>query len=329
MKFHRLVKHTLKTFLGYKAEGIGIILTRRCNLTCAYCKIKDNSEKTKNTELSLDQWQTIIDKFTQKKHQHFIFTGGEPLLFPDVYKLIDYTSKKAMTSLITNTTLLNEENFSNLKNLDFLTFSADTAGENNIFEKNANDKLKLIHNNCKKYNIDPAAIITITAKNIEEVPTIIKELTAYKIPALLSIIHSSASRQFEFRGNTPELEFSTDAQINELKTLQNTLLQMKREKYLIAERNDFIKNMSEFCQNNYQIKCPAGDKFMTIDVNGQIKVCHDIPASSINALSFTDYNEMKNAIKQTIPKTCNCYYDCYYNSQYSLINRLLHHASRI
>lgn len=328
MKFNKLIKHTLKSFLGYKSEGIGIILTRRCNLSCHYCKIKNNDILPEN-ELSLKQWQIIIAKLIKNKHQHFIFTGGEPLLYPDIFKLIDSTSKNALTSLITNTYLLSETVFTKLKNLNFLTFSIDTFTENESLQKNTLKQLPLIAENCKKYKINPAAIITITKQNVLDIPMIIKELTKYKIPALLSIIHSDKYDTFDFRGYSPNLEFTTNDDFKNLELLQTTLLQMKKEKFLIAERNEFIKNMILFCKGNYQIKCPACDKFLTIDYTGNIKACHDIPASKINALTFTNYTEMKQEVKKTIPANCNCYYDCYFNSQYSLTNRLFHHISRI
>ncbi|MFW6024719.1 MAG: radical SAM protein [Candidatus Woesearchaeota archaeon] len=162
MNLSRKVKFGLKYLTGHKIQGVGINLTRRCDLNCSYCQIKDNSSKEK--ELSNIEWKKIINKFIKNKHAHFIFTGGEPLLYEGVFDLIDYTSKSALTSLITNTNQLNKNNAHKLKNLDFLTFSWDTTTKDNTFKKNSLSKLKLIERTSKRYNIKPSTIITILLK---------------------------------------------------------------------------------------------------------------------------------------------------------------------
>jgi MoaA/NifB/PqqE/SkfB family radical SAM enzyme len=308
----RLASFGIKHLLGYKVQGIGLILTRRCNLTCSYCKIIEYQKE----ELSTNDWKKIIRKFQDNNHRHFIFTGGEPLLYPGVFDLITFASRRSLTSLITNGTLLTPERFKRMKNLDFLTFSYDS--DSDTHQKNTTTKLSLITRMCKRYSITPSAIITITKRNVQEIPTIIKRLNRYKIPALLSLIHSDVG-PYDFRGHAPDLEFQTPEDLKRLNRLQKTLLKMKRNGYRISEKDAFIKNLSTYAKKEYQIKCPATEPFFTIDTDGAIKACHDMPASSINALTFRNYNKMKKEVKKTVFKDCTCYYDCYFNSQYSLL----------
>ena len=97
----------------HKISGVGIILTRRCNLECDYCNvIRSNNKK----ELKTEEWKKIITKFIKNKHIHFVFTGGEALLYPGIFELIDFTSKHALVSLISNGKLLTQENLKRLKN---------------------------------------------------------------------------------------------------------------------------------------------------------------------------------------------------------------------
>ena len=316
-------KFGIKYFLGHKPEGIGLILTRRCNIDCSYCKIKDNSGRKK--ELTKEKWKKIIDKFVQNKHMHFIFTGGEPLLYKGVYELVDYTSKKAATSLITNSILLNNETFDKLKNLDFLTFSCDTNSKDGKMTKNTLNKFKFISQKSLELGIKPSTIITITSKNTHEVIPIIKEASKYNISILLSFIHSDQG-DYDFRGYAPFLEFKSDKEFNELELLQRRLLQMKKEGYKISESDYFIKNMINYANGTFNTKCPATEPFFTIDCDGFIKPCHDIKASKINALEFEDYPEMKEKVSMMIPKKCSCYYDCYINKsdkKMDLIKRTL------
>ncbi|MGM5481915.1 MAG: radical SAM protein [Nanobdellota archaeon] len=309
MRILRLVRFGLKYLLGYKVDGIGLILTRRCNLNCPYCKIKSNSNSTK---LSVSSWKKIIDKFVENKHIHFIFTGGEPLLYKDLPSLINYASKKSITSLITNATLINPEYFKKMKNLDYLTFSIDELFNKNGFEKCPVDKLEMIKINSAKYGIETSAIITINSQNIDDVPSIIKKVNSYGIPVLLSLLHSDEGN-YDFRSYVPDLEFKTQKQVAKLRELEMTLLRMKKEGYMISENNDFIKNMANYVTGKFKIQCPAANYFFTINNDGFIKACHDMKPSKINALEFKDYGKMRIELKKTIMPSCNCYYDCYFN----------------
>lgn len=320
MKFLRLIKFGIKFLFGYKLQGIGLIVTRKCNLTCSYCKIKDNSGKKK--ELTKNEWFSVIENFVKNKHSHFIFTGGEPLIRSDIYELINYASKFALTSLITNTFYLSDDTFPKLKNLDFLTFSCDSLSPSKKFEKNTLDKISLISKWTKILNIKATAIVTVTSKNVTNVPLIIKKLNDKKISVLLSLIHSSKSSKYEFRNYTPYLEFRTKGERNSLIKLQKQLLIMKKRGCKILESESFLKNMVNYASGSYKIDCPATNPFFTIDCDGFIKPCHDIKASKINAVNFNNYKIMKKEVSKMIPKNCNCYYDCYFNSKTKLKNFL-------
>ena len=63
MKLSRLLKFGPKIFT-HKLTGVGIILTRKCNLSCRYCNVV---KKNNNNELSIDQWKKVIDKFVYNK----------------------------------------------------------------------------------------------------------------------------------------------------------------------------------------------------------------------------------------------------------------------
>ena len=320
MKFQRLSKLGIKYLMGYKHQGIGLILTRKCNIDCSYCKIKDNSGKRK--ELTINEWKSIIKKFSNNKHMHFIFTGGEPLLYNGVYDLIDYASKNSATSLITNTLLLNNNSFPRLKNLDYLTFSCDTSQLKSNLTKNTLDKFNFISESSRKYNITPSVIITVTSKNTDEIPLMVTKASKQGISVLLSLIHSNEG-SYDFRNHSPNLEFKTIDDFKKLEQLQNKLILLKQKGYKISESDFFIRNMINYVKGSFKIDCPAANPFFTIDCDGMIKPCHDIKATNISALEFTDYNIMNEQIKKNVPKSCNCYYDCYVNNSSKKIENII------
>lgn len=308
MRLIRKIRFGCKIF-SHKITGIGIMLTRQCNLRCKYCNtIKDDN----GIHLNVAQWKKIIDKFIRNGHLQFVFTGGEPLLYEGVFELIDYTYDKAMTSLITNGVLLNESNIRQLSRLDFLNISLDDINEDTISEKFDVSKLGLISDFSKRFDVRVCIITCVTAKNVTRVAELIETVSKYEFDFLISPIHSNKGR-YVYRGYNPELEFRTEEDFKHLKDLQSRLLHMKAQGRRIAESNDFIKDMSNYAKNKFRMWCLAGEDYFCINNDGYIMACHDTMPSDVNALEFSDYEEMKKSVKKPIPKDCNCFYDCYYN----------------
>lgn len=313
----RLARFGAMYLSGWELRGVGLNLTRRCNLTCRYCRIVDNSPERRRKELTPEQWLQIIDRLVSHRRAHFIFTGGEPLLYDGVFRLVDHASGRALTSMITNATLLDQACFDRLDNLDFLTFSFDTldAGRSSL-PKDPSARLGLIAEQCRRQRITPSAIVVVSAKNYTEVEDIVRLLDAHGISALLSMIHSGGG-EWDFRHHAPDLEFSTEEDLRGLEALQRRLLEMKRAGVRIAESDTYLSNMAAFARGTFRIRCPAAQPFLTVDLDGRIKACHDTPASALNALTFTDYDAMLRQVRSTVHAGCNCYYDCYVEGQAS------------
>jgi MoaA/NifB/PqqE/SkfB family radical SAM enzyme len=307
----RLARFGTRHLMGARSRAVGVNLTRRCNLSCSYCKIYDNSRERMERELTVAQWKEILDKFMAHGHQHFVFTGGEPFLYQGLPELIAYASERAMTSLITNTTYLDARRFASVAPLDFITFSFDTMRPDGMLEKHSAPRLALIARECRRYDIVPSAIVTVTSQNVGEVEAMVRALDDHGISAMLSLIHSSDDPHFDFRAHTPELEFRTDAQKAALRELQERLKALKREGVRLTESNRFIDGMIDYAEGRFQIDCPAAEQFFTIDYDGYIKACHDTPASGVHALDWHDYEAMRKAVRASVKPDCNCYYNCY------------------
>ena len=84
-------------------------LSRACNLRCIYCYAA--SGKPMDNELSLEEILDAVDQAVQLGAKKIIVLGGgEPLLFPDLFKVIDHIlSRNAQPDLFTNCTLMTED----------------------------------------------------------------------------------------------------------------------------------------------------------------------------------------------------------------------------
>ena len=90
-----------------KLKIIYLHVTQECNLRCTYCYAKNNLGK--DMMMNENASRKYIDILEQKGVKKVVLTGGEPLLNPDIEKIVEYIKKKGIyVSLLTNGTLLSK-----------------------------------------------------------------------------------------------------------------------------------------------------------------------------------------------------------------------------
>jgi len=301
----------MSKILNHSFGSINLILTRRCNLQCPHCEvIKRNNGK----ELSVDDWKVIIDRLS-KKYFIFVFTGGEPLLYNGLEELISYASHKGITGLLTNGILLTEEKIKSFKTLDYINISYPVFYSN--LETKFLDTVKILIHYSKIFKFIVSSTVVVHAKNVLKVPEIVKKLNDLKVNIEISLLHSSDDKLFWYRCNRSDLAFK-EAELNDLENLEKELIKMKKCGYRILTPLGYISRMADYVRKKVFMQCFAVERFFTVNNDGFIMPCQDIPPSNINALDFKDFNQLKE-IRKNIPENCNCWWDCAYF--YSLFSR--------
>ncbi len=88
--------------------------TNQCNLTCGHC-YQDAGGK-KDAELTTAEGKKLIDEIARAGFKIMIFSGGEPLLRPDIYELVAYAAAKGLRPVFgTNGMLITKEVAQRLK----------------------------------------------------------------------------------------------------------------------------------------------------------------------------------------------------------------------
>lgn len=104
-------------------------LTRTCNLRCAHCYTASEAKKYPD-ELTTDQAKAVLDDLAAFGVPAVLFSGGEPLVRPDVLELADYARSLGLhVVLSTNGTLIDEPAARRLRELSFayVGISLDSA----------------------------------------------------------------------------------------------------------------------------------------------------------------------------------------------------------
>ncbi len=151
--------------------------TRACNLNCIHCYAKA-VHQSHDSELTTEEGFNLIDDLATFGVPVLLFSGGEPLLRPDLIELISYSASKGIRAVIsTNGTLITEEKAILLKNagvsyagisLDGLEHVNDHfRGVEGAFQKALNG-IK----NCQKVELKVGFRFTINKLNIDQVPGI-------------------------------------------------------------------------------------------------------------------------------------------------------------
>ena len=108
-------------------------VTYRCPCRCVHCSA-GNHIKTGQEELSTEEAKRLIEDSQDLGVTIIAFTGGEPLLRPDIFELIAHVDqRKAMPLMFTNGLLLSPENVHRLADAGlytlFVSLDSPDAGE--------------------------------------------------------------------------------------------------------------------------------------------------------------------------------------------------------
>ncbi|CAB5161578.1 hypothetical protein D3OALGA1CA_5088 [Olavius algarvensis associated proteobacterium Delta 3] len=92
-----------------KYDIIWLEITNKCNLNCIHC-YSNSSDSAHAPKMTRNDWINLLIECSESGIRHVQFTGGEPILNPDLFDLI-LTAKKLnieTTEIYTNGTLLND-----------------------------------------------------------------------------------------------------------------------------------------------------------------------------------------------------------------------------
>ncbi len=182
----KLPSHLLQ-FSSDKKPVVVWNVTRRCNLKCVHCYAHARDEVFAG-ELSTEEGKGVLDDLAKFGAPVVLFSGGEPLVRPDLTELAAYAVGKGMRAVIsTNGTLINSRLAGELKKigLSYVGISLDGLEEvNDAFRgvkgsfAKAMDGIKA----CQDAGIKVGLRFTMNRRNAGEISGIFDLLEKYQIP---------------------------------------------------------------------------------------------------------------------------------------------------
>lgn len=161
--------------------------TRRCNLRCVHC-YSHSQDKHYEGEMTTDEGRRFIDDLAQFGAPVILFSGGEPLIRPDLTDLARHATQQGMRAVIsTNGTLITREKATELKEvgLSYVGVSLDGLRETHDKFRGVqgafDGALAGIHN-CQEAGIKVGLRFTINKRNTQDIGGIFDLLEEHDIP---------------------------------------------------------------------------------------------------------------------------------------------------
>lgn len=233
-----------------------IIPIRRCNLACGYCNEYDDFSKPVPT----DEMYRRIDRLGELGTTVVTFSGGEPLLHPELDDLIRRVRKTgALACLITNGYLLTADRIERLNRagLEHLQISIDNAQPDEVSMKSLkvlDRKLELLAEHAE-FHVNINSVVGSGIKHPEDALAVARRALGLGLTNTVGIIHDG-SGQLRPLG---EGERAIFAEIREMK------------KTNFSRFNDFQDNISQGLANDW--RCRAGSRYLYICEDGLVHYC--------------------------------------------------------
>lgn len=309
-------RHCVEQGLSYKPLGIKFKIINHCNLRCQMCNHWRRNEKYLNAEFFFPAIKDLVEIGCQRIH----FSGGEPLLYPDLFPLMKYIrhcSNDIKISMTSNGTLIDDYMAKSLAEfgLSKANISIDSP-EGSVHDMIRSvpgtfDKACSGFQNLRKYMPTKPLYINVVVspwnyRTLPGFPKLAHELGASSIHFLTLGVHTEETSPF------------TSAQIEEYNTDILPTIIKEAKKYGIPmepPRLDVSRD-EEVRDYNKHHKCYALFTHLLINYHGMVYPCcrmMEMPMGNLHHNSIKEIWYGKNyeriRKKKTLPMDPKCQ-DC-------------------
>ena len=183
-----LPSHLLQ-FAADKKPVVVFNVTRQCNLKCLHCYAQATAGAAPD-ELSTAEARALLQDLKDFGVPVVLFSGGEPLMRPDLFDLVKSTVAAGMRAVLsTNGTLITRQMARRLKDLglSYVGISLDgTEATHDRFRGQPGSFAAAMTGvrHCQELGLKVGLRFTVSRLNYQEVPAIFDLVEAYEIPRI-------------------------------------------------------------------------------------------------------------------------------------------------
>jgi len=319
-----------------KPQIASILLTTKCNGKCIMCDIW---QKKPPDEIEYSKLEKILITLKNFGIKHISLLGGEPLMYPYIWKTVKFIKNNFKTcGMITNGLLINDDNIERIKHFfDLISVSIDASSEK-LFSKIRGYPLKNVIKGVKllkKYNIEHRIVCTLQALNIDDTYNMYSLARELGSDILFSFVEISG---YGNKNNKELLKV-------DIKKLELMLKKIQGQPFVTNDAKGFKILLDHLRKKNTKFVCSAPFQNIAIFTDGNVYPCSVVekPMGNVFKQSISEIyysNEFINFRKNVAGKKQSLCWQCvhgcsidgsmYYQwSLKSLVRRILLKIKRI
>lgn len=284
-----------------------IIPIRRCNLSCTYCNEYDDFSKP----VAVDVMTGRLDQLAALGTTIVTFSGGEPLLHPELDRLIAHVRSRGMIAgMITNGYLLTPQRVNQLNDagLDHMQISIDNAMPDEVSKKSLkvlDKKLQILAEHAL-FHVNINSVLGGGIKNPEDALVVGKRALELGFTSTVGIIHDGDG----------QLRPIGDRERRVFKAMKNF------EKRNFSRINYYQDDIAQGRPSDW--RCRAGGRYLYVCEDGLVHYCSQqrgYPAKPLADYTRDDIRREYLTEKGCAPMcTISCvrqisYFDCWRDPQ--------------
>jgi len=273
---------------------VQIVPIRRCNIDCGYCNEYDKV----SPPVSTDVLRRRIDKLAALGTSVVAFSGGEPMLHPDLDELIRHIRGLGMMAgLITNGYFLVPKRIQELNaaGLDFLQISIDNVEPDEVSKKSLRvlDRKLQDLRTFADFDVNINSVLGGGIKNPEDARTINTRARQLGFSTSVGIIHDGSGRLKPLGAVERKVFDDVSAAISG---------PWQIFKNLYSGITNFQNNLADGLPNQW--RCRAGARYLYICENGLVHYCSQqrgFPAVPLDSYTSDDIRREFGTPKSCAP----------------------------
>ena len=257
--------HISKNTFPPKPKRMSLLITRKCNLNCLFCDIP--KQKYTKEEMPKEEALKIIEAAVKLGIKYIDISGGEPLLHPYLFEIIDYAkSKNLEVSIVTNGILV-KPNLEKIIRSKIDTISVSIDGTFRIHNK--------LRNNPNAFGLAMEGLNALISSGLDANLSVNFVVTKENVSDLEEIYNYFYKRNIPVGfwpvNNQPHLYLQKES---EKKIFLDFVNKLRSERKISEELyRYYIEGLRYFSGRKMNVRCLGLVESFGVDVEGDILPC--------------------------------------------------------